>query len=93
MGLIMKTTLNTEKLDTNMGEVNARSIPIPVPEFLDMVNQNGKKRISREKVYRMLKNGELPSYRLGRKILGDPDEIFAAMRQERMARVNGNYED
>jgi len=57
-----------------------KEYPIPVPEFLALVN-NGKKRLSREKLYRLLKSGELPSYRFGRKILVDPTEIFQSMRQ------------
>ena len=40
--------------------------------------------VSKEAFYRKLKNGQLPSYKFGAKILVDIDEILAAMR------VNGN---
>lgn len=50
--------------------------PIPVGEALEYFDH----KISREAFYRKLKSGELPSYRFGRKILVDVDEILAAMR-------------
>ena len=37
--------------------------------------------VSREAFYRKLQSGELPSYRLGRRILVDVAECKAAMRQ------------
>lgn len=52
----------------------------PVPEFLRIINENCSV-ISREGLYRKLKSGELPSYRFGQKILVDPAEILAAMKQ------------
>ncbi len=36
--------------------------------------------VSREAFYRKLQSGELPSYRLGRRILVDIEECKAAMR-------------
>lgn len=37
--------------------------------------------VSREALYRKLESGELPSFRFGRKILVDVNEIKEAMRQ------------
>ena len=37
--------------------------------------------VSQVAFYRKVKNGELPSYRLGRKILINIDEVLAAMRR------------
>ncbi len=42
--------------------------------------------VSREAFYRKLKSGELPSYRLGRRILVDIEECKAAMRQNKEVR-------
>ena len=59
-----------------MGENIKQPKPISVGEALQHFNHN----ISREAFYRKLKSGELPSYRFGRKILVDVDEILTAMR-------------
>jgi len=37
--------------------------------------------VSREFFYRQIKNGKLPSYRIGCKVLIDPAEVFSAMKQ------------
>ena len=42
--------------------------------------------VSREALYKKLKSGELPSYRLGRRILVDVEECKAAMRQNKEVR-------
>ena len=47
---------------------------VPVPRALKVIP------VSREAFYRKIKNGELPSYRFGRKILVHLGEILAAMR-------------
>ena len=39
--------------------------------------------VSREALYKKLKSGELPSYRLGRRILVDIEECREAMRQKK----------
>jgi len=52
----------------------------PVPWFLRTINKDCPV-ISREGFYRKLKSGELPSYKFGSKILVNPQEILAAMRQ------------
>ena len=49
--------------------------PVPVSQAIKMIPVN------REALYRKLKAGELPSYRFGRKILVDVNELLAAMRQ------------
>jgi len=41
--------------------------------------------VSREAFYKKLKSGELPSYRLGRRILVDIEECREAMRQKKDA--------
>ncbi len=41
--------------------------------------------VSREAFYRKLQTGELPSYRLGRRILVDIEECKEAMRQKKDA--------
>ena len=55
-----------------------RPKPVSVPEALKAIP------VSREAFYRKIKNGELPSYRFGKKILVDVDEVLAVMR------VNGD---
>ena len=61
-------------------EANAKQPkPVPVSEALKYFNY----KISREAFYRKIKNGDLPSYRFGRKILVDLDEILAAMRVQK----------
>ena len=42
--------------------------------------------VSREAFYKKLQSGELPSYRLGRRILVDIEECKAAMRQNKEVR-------
>jgi len=56
-----------------MSQPNDRLMPIK--EALKIIP------VSREAFYRKLKSGELPSYRLGRKILVDVGEIKSVMRQ------------
>ena len=53
----------------------------PIPEFLRLLNKETPV-ISREGLYRKIKSGVLPSYRFGKKILVNPEEIFEAMRQK-----------
>ena len=50
--------------------------PVTVAEALKVLP------LSREAFYRRLKNGELPCFRFGRKILVDVNEILHAMRQK-----------
>ena len=38
--------------------------------------------VSREGLYRRIKEGQFPCYRFGRKILVDPDEILSLMRNQ-----------
>ncbi len=54
--------------------------PMSVPQFLDFVNARGK-TISREWLYRKIHDGSLPHLRLGKKILVQPSQIFAAMQR------------
>ena len=56
-------------------------LPVSVPQFLDDLNANGKKTISREFFYRRLKDGSLPHLRLGKKIMVFPSQIFSAMQK------------
>ena len=49
--------------------------PVSVPDALKRIP------VSREFFYRAIKAGEVPSYRIGRKLLVDVDECLAAMRQ------------
>ncbi len=53
---------------------------MPVKEALKLIP------VSREAFYRKLQSGELPSYRLGRRILVDIEECKAAMRQNKEVR-------
>ena len=62
-----------------MEENSKQPKPVPVGEALQYFNH----KISREAFYRKLKTGELPSYRFGRKILVDVNEILAAMRVQK----------
>jgi len=48
-----------------------------VKEALEVIN------VSREAFYKKLQSGELPSYRLGRRILVDIEECKEAMRQKK----------
>jgi len=44
--------------------------------------------VSREALYKKLKSGELPSYKFGRKILVDIDEILTVMRVQAQSQIN-----
>jgi hypothetical protein len=58
----------------------ATESPMTVPMFLAFINANGQV-VSREWFYRRLKAGDLPHFRLGKKILVLPSQIFSAMQQ------------
>ena len=47
----------------------------PIKEAARLIN------VSPFALYRKVKNGELPSYRFGRKVLINMDEVLAAMRR------------
>ncbi|MCA9469948.1 MAG: excisionase family DNA-binding protein [Nitrospira sp.] len=47
---------------------------IPVSEALKMLS------VSREAFYRRIKSGDIPSYKFGRKVLLNIDEVLEAMR-------------
>ena len=49
--------------------------PVSVNEALKIIP------VSRESFYRKIKQGQLPSYRFGRKVLVDVQECLAVMRQ------------
>ena len=64
-------------------ETDSKSIqPIPVAEALKRIP------VSREFFYRAIKNGKLPSYRLGRRVLVDVNECLAAMRAHPQRKVD-----
>ena len=50
--------------------------PVTVPEALKVIP------VSREAFYRKLKNGELPCWRFGKRILVDVNQCLEAMRQK-----------
>ena len=53
---------------------------MPVKDALKLIP------VSREAFYKKLQSGELPSYRLGRRILVDIEECREAMRQNKEVR-------
>ncbi len=58
--------------------------PMTVPMFLAFINANGRV-FSREWFYRRLKAGDLPHFRLGKKVLVVPSQIFSAMQRNNLA--------
>lgn len=55
---------------------------LTLPGFVEFMNRDGKV-MSREFIYRMAKAGNIPSYRVNRKIFVRVPEVLAALRQQK----------
>jgi hypothetical protein len=64
----------------NSGNQSEAESPMTVSMFLAFVNKHGRV-ISREWLYRQLKNNNLPHLRIGKKVMVLPSQIFGAMQR------------
>lgn len=71
---MQSSTNQRESIKADAGQPSPRRL-LSIPDALPFLP------FSREHIYRMVKRGDVPSYRLGRRVVIDLEEVLQAMRQ------------